>query len=388
MTVVSRIFLKPAIRGSDQQVPKSNGQTSEINSQLEDRLCEAPDLAKRFRALAVMGKSVRSSEYHLTNACNLRCEGCWFFELEHDKETRDQPDLNTLAKFVETERDHRGVNTALIIGGEPTLFTDRLSIFVDRMAHVTISTNGLKKLPYEGFERVAIGITLFGGGELDDKLRAIKPNGSRFNGLFDTALANYHQDERAGFVYALTLEGIDFIEETVKKIHSNGNKVTFNYYTPPGRVLREDFDKHEELLKEALRVKSLYPRTVLSHPEVITALMTGRSHLGEFGYHNCPSISADHPAHASRLANGHPVLPRFNAWSADLKTLKFCCTSGHCDSCRDSQAIYSWLVANLSGFLDSRENFSTWIDISESYWSQFIWSPYHVTQSRSLIDAA
>lgn len=388
MTVVSQIFLKPAIGANDQRVSTLQQRTAELKDQLDLRLREAPELVKRFNALALLGKNVRSSEYHLTNACNLRCEGCWFFELEHDKETRDQVDIKRLKEFVQTEHDDRGINTALIIGGEPTLFTDRLSVFVEQMKNVTISTNGLKKLPFEGFEKVAIGITLFGGGELDDKLRAIRPNGSRFNGLFDTALENYHQDERAGFVYALTLESIDFIEETVRKIHSNGNKVTFNYYTRSTGSVRANLDKNNKLLSEALRVKSLYPRTVVSHPEFIKALISGRSQLGEFGYHNCPSISSDHPAHASRLTNGHPVLPRFNAWSADLKTLKFCCTSGYCETCRDSQAIYSWLVANMPGFLGSRENFLTWIEISESYWSQFVWSPYHAIPDRSVSDAA
>ena len=28
------------------------------------------------------------TEYHLTNACNIRCQGCWFFEFGHDKKTR------------------------------------------------------------------------------------------------------------------------------------------------------------------------------------------------------------------------------------------------------------------------------------------------------------
>ena len=37
------------------------------------------------------------------------------------------------------------------------------------------------------------------------------------------------------------------------------------------------------------------------------------------------------------------MLPKFNAWAADFKTVNFCCTSGHCEDCRDSQAVFSWL---------------------------------------------
>jgi hypothetical protein len=36
-------------------------------------------LLQRFRAVRSFSRSVRASEYHITNACNLRCRGCWFF---------------------------------------------------------------------------------------------------------------------------------------------------------------------------------------------------------------------------------------------------------------------------------------------------------------------
>ncbi len=371
----SRIFIQPP--SSVEHVGANQRRSGEYLARIESLLNEAPDLAARFHALSAQGKRIRSSEYHLTNACNIRCDGCWFFAHGHDKETREETDLNSLARFIDGEARDRGINAALVIGGEPTLFPDRLSVIIDRMEHVTISSNGMKKLPVKGFERVAIGITLFGGGAQDDQLRGIRPDGRRISGLFEQALENYHQDPRAGFVYALTLDGIEHIEETVKRIQRNGNLVTFNHYYRSGADVTVDPDATHALLAEALRVKSLYADTVISHPEFITTMLTGKSQCGEFGYWNCPSISVDHPAHKTRLGNGNPVLPRFNTWSADCKTLKFCCTSGHCEGCRDSQAIYSWLLVSGSQFLESHESLLTWIEVAESYWRQFIWSPYH-----------
>ena len=70
--------------------------------------------------------------------------------------------------------------------------------------------------------------------------------------------------------------------------------------------------------------------------------------------------------------NGNPVLPGFAAYAADAKTLNFCCTSGHCESCRDSQAVYSWLLVSLPHFLDSKERLRTWVDVAEGYWRQFV----------------
>jgi len=338
---------------------------------------EAPDLQERFSKVTSFSRQVRVSEYHVTNACNIRCKGCWFFEYDHDKETREVKDLDTLDQFLRREKESRRINSALVIGGEPALFLDRLAVFRSHMKYLTVSTNGLEKIPLEGFEDMTVGISLFGGGPLDDELRAIKPGGKRFTGLFDRALENYKDDPRAGFVYAITEDGIDYIEETVRRIRDNGNILNFNFYSKYGQDDPSAQSYREELLAETLRVAALYPETVVSHPYYIRTMITGDSHWGAFGYDNCPSISVDHPAHRARLANGNPSLPLFNTWSADLNTLKFCCTSGHCGGCRDSQAVFSWLLVSSNRFLDSTDMLRTWIEVAESYWRQFYWSPYH-----------
>src|SRR2546425_7678998 len=187
-------------------------------------------LLRRFRAVRSFARSVRASEYHITNACNLRCRGCWFFTFEFDKETKDQRDLARLRVFIQRERA-RHINAALLIGGEPTLVPDRVMAFVEGMEYVTISTNGLCPLPRAGFERVSIGVTLFGGGGLDDQLRAITPAGRTFTGLFETALRNYRDDPRAIFNYAVTGRGVGQIESTVRRIRDSGNRVMFNLYS-------------------------------------------------------------------------------------------------------------------------------------------------------------
>ena len=269
---------------------------------------------------------------------------------------------------------------SFVIGGEPTLFPDRLRLYVKHMPYVTISSNGLRRLPMEGFENVAIGLTLFGGGPMDDQLRGIKPSGRTFSGLFETALGNYRDDPRAGFIYALTETGIEHIEETVVRIRDNGNRVNFNFYSAYDAEDPTALARQEELLEEALRVRAKYPDTVVSTPYYIRTMITGRSHFGRFGYDVCPSLSQDHAGHADRLVNGNPVLPFFNTWAADLKTVKFCCTSGHCNGCRDSQAVISWMVVSMDRFLTDKVMLETWVEMAESYWKQFIWGPFHWTK--------
>lgn len=372
----SQIHFFPPIGAARARLPYPLQGKASREERLQSLLAD-PVLRQRYEALAWFSSKVRVSEYHLTNACNIRCQGCWFFEYGHDKESREVKVLDVLEAFVQEERSVRKINGALIIGGEPALFPQRLAVFLKHLKYSTISTNGLEGVPLQGFEQLAIGISLFGGGALDDELRAILPSGKRFSGLFDKALDNYRADPRAGFVYALTEDGIEHIEPTVRRIRDNGNIVNFNFYSKYDTVSPSAMSHQRELLEEALRVRALYPDTVVSHPYYIEAMITGRTAWGEFGYDSCPSISIDHPAHAERLKNGWPVLPFFNTYAADMQTIKFCCTSGHCSGCRDSQAVFSWLLVNRDQFLESASALQTWVELGESYWRQFVWSPYH-----------
>jgi len=303
----------------------------EISAQVRVVLQDHPDLLSRFLTLQRLAVSVRPSEFHVTNACNIRCDGCWFFAFGHDKTSNEVRDVDRLNNVIEEIRARKRINAALLIG-------------------------------------------------VDDQLRGIKPGGQRFTGLLQTALANYRDDPRAGFIFALTEPGVGYIEDTVRRIQDNGNRVQFSYYSNYGGQGGTVGSDAERLLDEALRVKELYAETVVSHPYYIRALITGKSHFGAFGYDVCPSISVDHSDHAARQKNGNPYLPFFNSYAADGKTVNFCCTSGHCVDCRDSQAVLSWLLVSLAHFTGTLDEVRTWIEVAESYWRQFIWGPLHWTK--------
>jgi organic radical activating enzyme len=335
------------------------------------------DLARRLLELRAFARRIRTREYHLTNACNLRCRGCWFFAYDFDGATREARSPESWRLFAK-EQAAQGTTAALLIGGEPALYPDRVAAFVEAMEFVTISSNGLRPLPRTGFENVAVALSLFGGGEHDDALRAIRPSGRRFTGLFDTVLDNYRDDPRAHFIFAVTPDAPEAIEPTVLRIRDNGNRVTFNYYSPYGAGERDPVaaDAEARLLDEALRVAEAYPETVTVTPLYLRTIVTGRTHWASWSYDVCPSVSRSNPAHAARLANGHPVLPHFEAYAADQTTLNFCCASGQCGECRDSQAMYSWLLVSLPHFLDSKPRLVEWLELAERYWEQFVWSPY------------
>jgi hypothetical protein len=234
-----------------------------MRERLQALLSGEPELAGRLLKLRDWSRRVRTSEYHLTNACNIRCKGCWFFEYDFDRGNQELRSLQGWKDFAARERQ-RGVTAALLIGGEPSLFADRVAAFVAAMPYVTISSNGLKPLPYEGFEDVNVALTLFGGGALDDDLRAHRPGGRGFSGLFDMALENYRNDDRVIFIYAVTPAGIELIEETTRRIRDNGNQLTFNYYSSYGSQdpLHREHGT-QALLEECLRMKEVYPETVV-----------------------------------------------------------------------------------------------------------------------------
>ena len=311
----------------------------------------------------------------MTNACNIRCKGCWFFENEFEKKTRENKSLEKLEEFVLKEKA-RGINNSILIGGEPSLFLKRIEKYVEHMEYVTLSTNGLVKIPVQGLENVQVFISLFGGGPLDDELRAIKPTGAKFKGLFEKSLGHYKNDNRATYVYAITERGIDYIEDTVRKIENNGNNVTFNFYSQYDESDPLYINNLNHIKEELLRVQEKYSETVLSTPYYIDAMLTGKSHWGSFSYDTCPSLSVDNPEHKARLVNGNRVLPLFNTYAPDLKTVLFCCTSGNCEDCRDSQAVYSWLLVSVKEFMDSNEHMRDWVELAESYWKQHVWSPF------------
>ncbi|MEU1606878.1 radical SAM protein [Micromonospora matsumotoense] len=349
----------------------------EAKTRLASLLADRPDLAARLQVVRDMGRRVSATEVHLTTTCNIRCKGCWYFEGGFDAAVPETSDPALISRFVDS-LVAKGITQATLIGGEPTLVLPRVVPFVERLPYVTISTNGIRPLPMVGFAHVAVAISLFGGGPLDDALRGYRVNGSSFSGLFETALGHYRNDPRVIFVYALSEEGLRYVEPTVRAIQDNGNQVTFNFYSAHGSDQALRIENEQRTLAEALRVKQAYPETVVCHPYFIEALITGRTHWdGQFGYDVCPSISVDHPDHAERLRNGNPVLDGFSVYGADYQTLQFCCTSGNCADCRDSQGVYSWLLVSMNRFLDDTGRLETWLELAESYWRQWYWAQRH-----------
>ena len=112
--------------------------------------------------------NIRSSIYDVTNKCNLRCKGCFFFSSD-EHHVNEETDTAQWEAFVDREKE-RGVNLAILIGGEPTLYLDRVEAFYRRMPSYC-ATNGLIKVPRDRFPDMMVGISLWGDPEDEIQLR-------------------------------------------------------------------------------------------------------------------------------------------------------------------------------------------------------------------------
>ena len=107
---------------------------------------------------------LRSVSIDVTNVCNLRCKGCYFFVDGLDKH-QPPKDESAFDRLVELERK-RGTNTVTIVGGEPALVLDRVKKLHDNF-HVFFVTNGLLPIPMDGFEEMNIAVSIWGDPETD-----------------------------------------------------------------------------------------------------------------------------------------------------------------------------------------------------------------------------
>ncbi len=315
-----------------------------------------PFLRDLYRQIRAAGP-VRSISVDLTHKCNLRCKGCYYFAEDMDAyQARDEEEFDG---FLQSEAE-RGTNFMTIVGGEPTLVMQRIKKIYDRFK-CSVATNGLRRIPYEGFEQLPIGVAIWGDRQTDAALRA--PDESK--DLFSRALKNYRGDSRAFFYYTVAPGTADQIESVVEECVQNGNAVLFNYYSDLAGLggpydYRQGFDR---VRREIDRMIERYPDRILLSSYFNRVISSGRLYDMTWGYDVCTNLSTNYEANQERLANGHPYNPHFRAYFADFKTVRRCCTGIHrdCDSCFDTWEHFSWIMIHLRKHLGSKQEFTHWL---------------------------
>lgn len=319
---------------------------------------------ERYRRISNL--NIRSSIYDVTNRCNLRCKGCFFFSSGEHQAATEEMDIKKWEVFIDREKE-RGVNLAILIGGEPTLCMDRVEAFYKRLP-TYCATNGLIKVPREKFPDMMVGISLWGGGEDEKFLRG--------QDTFTISSKNYEGDPYTYYLYTLTPRQVGKIEPIIKRIVDVGLKVHLQLLSNDEGVDGFSWRDGElnDLRFEMDEMLDRYPNTVISckyyHEIITTGKMMGRT----FGWQECPSVTEA----LDNRTNRPRRLIHFARWASDLKTVHRCCTSAtrDCSTCKDGAAHMSWVMVNKREHLKSTRDLQNWVEVYEMFAKLYRFIPW------------
>lgn len=321
-----------------------------------------PLLNEIWRSIRSFGP-LRSISADITARCNLRCTGCYFFKENMD--AAGEASEEDFERFVLAE-ELRGTNFVTVLGGEPSLNIGRLRRLA-RSFRLMVVTNGLKAIPQDGLEHVAIAVSMWGDRTTDRTLRG----GGRLD-LFDQALANYRSDRRVIWYITLPPKPPMETEEVVEECVQEGHLVGFNYYGDLSEV-GGDFDHRSGFVQTRAFIDRMIDRfggsiafTHYLNEVVSTGVMGGT----RWGHDVCCSISSDHPINSARIKNGNPYSPHFRAYNPDLLSTRRCCVGMErdCSTCFDVWAHTSWVLLNLEQHLRSVRDFAEWLAVAYTFY--------------------
>jgi hypothetical protein len=160
--------------------------------------------------------------YDISTRCNLKCEGCFYFDGSQDDQLNDDGSDHDWDQFFAAEAA-RGVNFAMLAGAEPALQIARIRRACRHFPLGVIYTNGSIALPTDIPYRVHISV--WGVGD----------NGARLRGadVLGKALSNFRDDPRAVCVFTISALNLDDIVPAAALAHDHGLPITFSYFSPP-----------------------------------------------------------------------------------------------------------------------------------------------------------
>ena len=319
---------------------------------------------ERYKRISKL--NIRSSIYDVTNRCNLRCKGCFFFSSDEHKAAPEETGLSRWEDFIDAEMQ-RGVNLAILIGGEPTLCLDRVEAFYKRLP-TFCATNGLIKVPRDRFPDMMIGISLW-GDENDEKVL-------RGKDAFSVSSKNYAGDPYTYYLYTLTPKQIGKTRRIIQKIADAGLKVHMQLLSNDEGVAGFSWQPDEliAIREEMDEMLERFPDTVISSRYYHQIITSGRMLERPFGWMECPSVTASldkRDPQPKRLTN-------FIRWASDLKTMHRCCTSEtrDCSTCKDGAAHMSWVMVNKRAHMSSSKDLQNWIEIYEMFAKLYQFIPW------------
>lgn len=197
---------------------------------IQTHLSAHPYLDRKYAAVArICHIFSRPAFYEISDRCNLKCEGCYYFDPGTYREgvgTRAHFDAEWDG-FLEREAA-RNVTMPYFLGAEPALEQRRLIAAARHFRRGNLGTNGTIALDPEIPFRISI--SAWAADEADDaRLRG--------GSVLRKALRLYRGDERAIVLYTVNPTTIDQVPEIARACQDHGLPLTFNLWSPTTSLL-------------------------------------------------------------------------------------------------------------------------------------------------------
>ena len=198
-----------------------------VLQRVRDIIVANPSLSVRYNEAKQVVRTFRKPAfYEVTQRCNLKCEGCYYFETDFVP-VSETVDLAAWQAFFAAE-SCRQVSMVYFVGAEPALEQDRLFAAAQYFEHGNVGTNGITRIDPAIPFRIAVSV--WGGDDAIDRML-------RGSVAFRKAFKNYAGDPRAIIYYTLSELNLETARVIAEMCRDHGLPLTFNMYSPTNLYL-------------------------------------------------------------------------------------------------------------------------------------------------------
>jgi organic radical activating enzyme len=299
---------------------------------------------------------LRESTYDMSNRCNIRCEGCYYFEGEKQfaGENRDPEAWRALMR----EEKKRGITYVVLAGAEPSLVPELCEVCHEEIPWGAIATNGLKFLPES--IRYKIHISVWGNDTTSLKTRNAE-------NMLKRQIENYGTDPRAVWVYTFTRHNIAEAEAVVRTLAEHNCNVTFNVFSAPVGYTG-NLSHTAQSLKDTgtvmAKLLTRYDTVLFSHYNIV-------AHTHAKGLHALFGCSYPRQNPSTDIGLGRS----FRQYRTDLtwdRSVACCVPDTDCNDCRHYAAGSAVVTARLYRHAVDPDTFNSWLDYVDTYLSVWV----------------
>ena len=300
---------------------------------------------------------LRESTYDMTNRCNIRCEGCYYYE--GDKQFAKENKDPTAWRKLMCDEKARGITYVVLAGAEPSLVPDLCEVCYKEIPLGAIASNGLKFIP-EAIN-YKIHISVWGNDETSLKIRNAK-------NMLLRQVENYEGDPRVVFVYTFTRNNIDQVHEVTEILAEHSCKLTFNIFSAPVRydgTLRHTTASLDDTRKTMIDLLLEYPENILF------SYYSSIAHTHHYGLHDLYSCSYPRMNPSTDIGLGRS----FRQYRTDLtwdRDVACCVPDTDCVDCRHYAAGSAVVTARLFRHATDPDIFKAWLDYVDTYLSVWV----------------